>query len=111
MNETLSSEAHQAPESGSYLYWVGVWALCLTAVLYWVGMIGFSPLDAGEWIGAQIGIPAPDHEGMPRSLEVPLWFIRELVAGLGWMSLIIPWYYLANDVTPGCVNSNNPENT
>lgn len=61
---------------------VARWGLIAVAVLYWVGLVGFSPLDL---------LPEITPEDPPRFMGDPLWFFREAMAGISWGLLSIPW--------------------
>lgn len=61
---------------------VARWGLVAVAVLYWVGLVGFSPLDL---------LPEITPEDPPNFMGAPLWFMREFMAGISWGLLSIPW--------------------
>ncbi|WP_150306325.1 hypothetical protein [Pseudomonas saliphila] len=91
-NET--DTAKRAIASDTWVFWALLvrWGLFGMAILYWLGAVGFSPLDFIEWVGSLLlDSQEISFDDMPRFLVSPLLFIRELVAGASWALLTLPW--------------------
>lgn len=100
--EVQLKESMQANDAGSraiaaepWVFWAiaAQWILLAVTVLYWIGIVGYSPLDLIQKVGGWwLDTTAFDPSEMPRFADGPLWFIREFVAGLSWALLILPFH-------------------
>ncbi|NMZ71359.1 hypothetical protein SAMN05216370_0124 [Pseudomonas peli] len=86
-------EAARASTVEAWVFWLLVsrWALAVTAVLYWLGVVGFSPLDLIEWVGrALYGTSETAAEDLPKYIAGPYAFIHGLFGGASWLFLFLP---------------------
>lgn len=96
LSETLYHEidaAARASASETWVFWSMVvhWGIIGVAVLYWGGLVGFSPLDFIEWIVSRLTDTQGLTEDVPTFMAGPLSFMRELVAGVSWAALGLLW--------------------
>lgn len=88
-----STAAIRQLASDPWSFWgiVGCWGLIGFAVLYWIGLLGFSPLDFVEWVGSLVSDTQFNEVDQSYFLSGPLAFIRHFVGGLSWALLVLPW--------------------
>ena len=70
---------------------MGRWGFIAAAVLYWVGVINFSPLDLAEWLGGLASGTRVAEVESSQFLSGPLKFIHRFVGGVSWAALVLPW--------------------
>lgn len=89
--------AGRALASEAWFFWgmVGIAAFIVAAVLYWVGVLKISPLHFLEWVGrvgAMLVGEDPSASGAaPSFIAGPMAFFRDLLAGLSWAFMALPW--------------------
>lgn len=70
---------------------VARWGLVVIAVLYLLGVVGFSPLDLFEWVGRTLaGTSDGAAEDLPKYIAGPFSFIHGLIGGASWLLLFLP---------------------
>ncbi|MCF6783712.1 hypothetical protein [Stutzerimonas stutzeri] len=89
--ESTSAMRQLASDPWSFWGIVGYWALVGVAVLYWIGLLEFSPLDFLEWVGSLVSDTQFNEVYQSYFLSGPLAFIRHFVGGLSWAVLVLPW--------------------
>lgn len=96
LSETANDAAARSAASLAsepWVFWAMVvrWILLVLAMLYWIGLLEFSPLDFVEWIGSLVSDTQFNQIDQSYFLSGPLMFIRHVVGGLSWAVLVLPW--------------------
>ncbi len=96
VSETANDAAARsaaALASEPWVFWalMGRWGFIAAAVLYLIGVISVSPLEFAQWLGSLASGTRVAEVETSQFLSGPLTFIHQLVGGLSWAALALPW--------------------